>query len=178
MAKTIFEPNYYKVRLCFGRLLGSQIFKNGAEWLPRRPLRKTLQKETENDPNLTPLTCLNCVRGLKNHGSKGLRKSFPKDLQRHPFGRLFGVHSHPRAAKPWSMWEVSFWYRFREVDTVRRRPPPRKRHFWRPSGEDNRRGRGNREPHTPDDPKGGRRIVLISTAALFYVMTQVPMDVT
>ena len=32
--------------------------------------------------------------------------------------------------------------------------PPRKRHFWRPSGKDNRRGRGNRESHTPDDPNG------------------------
>ena len=122
--KTIFEPNYYKVRLFFGRLLRSQIFKNGAEWLPRRPLRKSLQKEAEKDPHLTALTCLNCMRGLKNHGSKGLRESFPKDLQWPLLGRLLGVQNHPRATQTSSMWEVLFWYHVWEVATVRCRGGP------------------------------------------------------
>ena len=58
------------------------------------------------------------MRGLKNHGSKELRKRFPEDLQWQPFGRLFGVQNHPRAIKTSSMWEVLFWYDFREVDRV------------------------------------------------------------
>ena len=65
--KTIFEPNYYKVRLIFGSLWDPKIFKIDAEGVPARLLRKSLRKDVEKGAHLTSLTCLNCMRGLKNH---------------------------------------------------------------------------------------------------------------
>ena len=74
-SKTIFEPNYYKVRLIFGSLWVPEIFKIDAEGLPARLIRKSLRKDAETGAHVTSLTCLNCMRGLKNQGSEVLRKS-------------------------------------------------------------------------------------------------------
>ena len=97
--KTIFEPNYYKVRLIFGSLLGSQISQIGAKWLPRRPPRKSLRKDAEKGSHLTPLTCLNCMRGLKNHDPEALGKRCQKAFKGTPFRRCLGSHVIPDVQK-------------------------------------------------------------------------------
>ena len=90
MATNILEPNYSKVWLLFGSLWDPEIFKIGGEWRPARLLRKSLRKDAEKGAHLTPLTCLNCMRGLKNHDPEALGKQVPKGLQKHPLKETFG----------------------------------------------------------------------------------------
>ena len=45
--KTIFEPNYYKVRQIVGSLWDPEIFKIDAEGLPARLLGNSLRKDLE-----------------------------------------------------------------------------------------------------------------------------------
>ena len=125
--------------------MGSRTPKIGPEWLPQRPLRKSLGKVAEKGAHLTPVTWLNCTRGLKNHSSGGGGKSPQKGPPRATFWRPSGLPSHPRDTKMVTMSEMCFWYHLWEPGRLpcRGGDPPVTGYFWRPCGEDHRRGREN-----------------------------------
>ena len=64
---------------------------------PKTRLRKSLEKVTKKSPNLTPSTCLNLVRGLKNQGFPVFRKSIQIDLPKPPFWRPFGLQNRKKS---------------------------------------------------------------------------------
>ena len=59
-------------------------------------LRKSTEKVTKKSPNLTPSTCVNCVRGLKNRTFRVFRKSLQIDVQNPPFWMPFGLQNREK----------------------------------------------------------------------------------
>ena len=72
-----------------------QGFQSLQNWCPEaltKASHKDLRKYVEKASQLTLLTCLNCMRGFKNHDPEALGKRWPKAFNSIPFKRYLGSH--------------------------------------------------------------------------------------
>ena len=88
-------------KIAFSAPNGSPTDPQGNPKIPLRKLskthlRKSNEKVAKKSPNLTPSTCLNCVRGLKNHTFRVFEKNLQIDVQKPSFWKPFGVQNRKK----------------------------------------------------------------------------------
>ena len=88
--------HHQKKLTLLGTCLGPKIIKSRFQRHTKTSSEICLEKVLLKGVILRSSTCLNCVRGLKNHTFRVFRKSLKIELQKPPFWRPFGLQNRKK----------------------------------------------------------------------------------